>query len=890
MPRGERKTALLVLALLAGALLITWILGAVVAEHRARTRGVGSGSGPAPRREANLFGANVYLDQERSREEQERVLRLTREAGLYWVRQRFAWKDIEPSPGEYSWEKWDAIVYLVGQYGLDLLAVLDTSPTWAHSRGPDTSPPDSPGAFADFAGRFAERYRGRILHYQLWDEPNIYPHWGERYASPREYLELLKLAYARVKAADGRNRVILAGLAPTVEHSEWNQSDVDYLAELYRLGGRNYFDIIAAKPYGFWTGPEDRRVDPRILNFSRAILLRETAVRNGDGQKPIWAVEFGWNALPAAWRGRPSPWGSDSEERQARRTALAMERARDEWTWLGAMMLPGLHLPGEPEDPRQGFGLVNGDFSPRPAYQAVQAVARATQEMAARPSGVSESQLPYYGALSLLAAALALLSWQLVRQGSRLPWARWSDWYVNLGQGWGTALLALAFLLFYGLPWPPLSLAALVWFGYLAYLRLDLALYLTIFSLPFYLYPKTYGSIALSIPEITVLSCSLLWLWRGRRTMVGRLRHPAAALRGLLSAMRPRAFPMLALAFLALGVLSLGVTSSLRLSLRELRVNVLEPVLLYFLMVSTWREERQVVSAVKALVAGGAVVATYGLYQWLFTGDVITAEGVRRMLATYRSPNNLGLYLERIIPWSLALAWSAGRWRKIYLGALGSLGLALFLTFSVGAWLGAAGGLFAVGLFLFKGRKALATVLILGLLAGGLALPIVRVERVISHLSFRQETTTFLRLQVWQASANMIRDHPLLGVGLDGFLEQYRTRYIRPEAWKEPNLSHPHNLILEFWVNLGVPGVVILVLFLWGFYRRASHVYHEVPPEGEGRAMLLGAMGAMTAAVVHGLVDRFYFGAPDLAYVFFVTLTVVELSSSRRAPETGPLI
>ncbi|MBI4759068.1 MAG: O-antigen ligase family protein, partial [Chloroflexi bacterium] len=306
--------------------------------------------------------------------------------------------------------------------------------------------------------------------------------------------------------------------------------------------------------------------------------------------------------------------------------------------------------------------------------------------------------------------------------------------------------------------------------------------------------------------------------------------------------------------------------------------NVLEPVLLYFLLVSTWREERQVASAVKALVAGGAVVATYGLYQWLFTGDVITAEGVRRMLATYRSPNNLGLYLERIIPWSLALAWSAGRWRKIYLGALGSLALALFLTFSVGAWLGAAGGLFATSLFLFKGRKALATVLILGLLAGGLALPILRVERVISHLSFRQETTTFLRLQVWQASANMIRDHPLLGVGLDGFLEQYRTRYIRPEAWKEPNLSHPHNLILELWVNLGVPGVVILVLFLWGFYRRASHLYHRVP-EGEGRAMLLGAMGAMTAAMAHGLVDRFYFGAPDLAYVFFLALAVVEMAT-----------
>ena len=37
----------------------------------------------------------------------------------------------------------------------------------------------------------------------------------------------------------------------------------------------------------------------------------------GDQAKPVWAVEMGWNALPANWKGNASPWGTDSEAQQA---------------------------------------------------------------------------------------------------------------------------------------------------------------------------------------------------------------------------------------------------------------------------------------------------------------------------------------------------------------------------------------------------------------------------------------------------------------------------------------------------------------------------------------------------------------------------------------------
>ena len=74
-----------------------------------------------------------------------------------------------------------------------------------------------------------------------------------------------------------------------------NYSEILFLRGLYEIGANKYFDIVAAKPYGMWTGPEDRTVNSGALNFSRLILLRVMKrARYGDAAKPIWAVEMGW--------------------------------------------------------------------------------------------------------------------------------------------------------------------------------------------------------------------------------------------------------------------------------------------------------------------------------------------------------------------------------------------------------------------------------------------------------------------------------------------------------------------------------------------------------------------------------------------------------------------
>jgi putative inorganic carbon (HCO3(-)) transporter len=125
----------------------------------------------------------------------------------------------------------------------------------------------------------------------------------------------------------------------------------------------------------------------------------------------------------------------------------------------------------------------------------------------------------------------------------------------------------------------------------------------------------------------------------------------------------------------------------------------------------------------------------------------------------------------------------------------------------------------------------------------------------------------------------MIKDHPWTGVGLDNFLYAYRGRYIRPEAWQEPSLSHPHNIVLDFWSRLGVLGLAAGVWLQVAFWRIAVRLFRRAgQTSGASLPLLIGLMGAMGATLAHGLVDQTYF-LIDLAYAFMLTIGLVALLS-----------
>lgn len=385
-----RLYALATLLIILAALLTSTVHADLVASRRAHVAG---DARTIPDTDVNPYGANFFLTREVEPWKRDKTLQMAADAGIGWVKQQFAWEEVEPRrKGEYidpvskgsSWAKFDEIVAACEAHGLRIVARLDRPPDWSRQ---DNSykerPPDDYQDYGDYVYAFVERYRGRIEYIQVWNEPNVFPEWGNQPVDPEAYVELLKVAYRRAKEANPNVRVLSAPLAITLgephpEPGKWrSMSDLDYLEAMYRAGAKAYFDIYSANAFGMDRPPEDPP-DPNVLNFQRVVLHRRIMVAYGDTHKAVWFNEFGWNAAPADMAPDLLTWRRVDEAQQAEYTVRAVEMARSEWPWAGVFMIWYFRQVGNisPERADYYFRMVDTDFAPRPLYSAVQAAAR----------------------------------------------------------------------------------------------------------------------------------------------------------------------------------------------------------------------------------------------------------------------------------------------------------------------------------------------------------------------------------------------------------------------------------------------------------------------------------------------------------------------------------
>ena len=332
----------------------------------------------------NPFGINTFLEQEVEPQKLELAVRMIRAAGFHWIRQEFPWEDIEHSGrGDFwdhkwnqsAWDKYDRIVDVAGQYGVQVIARLDHPPAWTRADGDlrgTRCPPDDLQDFGNFVHAVVSRYKGKVRYYQIWNEPNVYPEWGEQAVDAAGYVRLLQVAYERAKEADPDCVILCAGLAQTLETGPKNLSDLVYLQQMYDAGVKGYFDIMGVMAYGLWTGPGDHRASPELTNFSRPQMIRDIMVRNGDADKPVWATEVGWDALPADFTG-PAVYGRVTLEQQARYAVQAYQRAQEEWPWMGVMNYWFFKRATDTESDQAFyyFRMLEPDFAPLPVYDAV---------------------------------------------------------------------------------------------------------------------------------------------------------------------------------------------------------------------------------------------------------------------------------------------------------------------------------------------------------------------------------------------------------------------------------------------------------------------------------------------------------------------------------------
>ncbi|MDQ6695533.1 MAG: O-antigen ligase family protein [Chloroflexota bacterium] len=491
----------------------------------------GAPSQPVEHTEGSQLGVNTFLEKEVDPQNITRTFQMLRDGGFHYIRQGFAWNDIEISgkgdfadtrnPGHIvsSWEKYDRVVDLAQSYGIEIIARLDSPPVWARMPGDDVDefrkgPPAKNSDYADFVSAVVSRYKGKIKYFQIWNEPNLYGEWGGHAVSPKEYTDLLHAAHDAAKKANPDAVIVSAALAPTAEDSLKNLSDVLFLEGMYHEGAAPYFDIMSTMIYGLGYPPTDRRTDLKRLNFSRPILLHEVMTRNGDVRKPIWISEYAWLSLPAGWEEQrnsapdkkvwgENTWGQSVDEAtQARWEVEGIERARREWPWLGVINVWYFREPDpNPKQPANFFAIVRPDFTPRPAYTALKE--HSAEFSSARVPAVKS--LPnalgfplLYGLFGLLTLSSgALWASGLVRWTGAVmavPRGRYSEAVQERARN-GAVVLGMALLvgLYYKTDSIPFMVACLGAWWVLAFLKPSTGLAAVVFTIPFFWYQKDIG-------------------------------------------------------------------------------------------------------------------------------------------------------------------------------------------------------------------------------------------------------------------------------------------------------------------------------------------------------------------------------------------------------------
>ncbi len=317
----------------------------------------------------------------------QRDLALIRAMGFGWVKQGFAWRDIETlEKGKYDWWRPDFIVDAAEAAGLDLLIRLDRQPFWTQPAGTppmENRPPERLQDFGDFCGAVAGRYRGRIRAYQVWNEPNLSREWGDQAPDPAAYTALLRTCFEAIKAADPAALVISAGLAPTGTQPPVAMPPTDFLAGMYAAGAAPYFDVLGVNAPGYKAPPElapaeaaasDAYGGGRWFAFRYVEDQRAIMVREGDGAKQVAILEMGWTLDPV----NPAyAWHAVTEAEQADYLVRAYQYAAEHWSpWIG--LITAIYIADydwRPETHEQyWWAIVLPDGTPRLAYEALRAM------------------------------------------------------------------------------------------------------------------------------------------------------------------------------------------------------------------------------------------------------------------------------------------------------------------------------------------------------------------------------------------------------------------------------------------------------------------------------------------------------------------------------------
>jgi len=405
----------------------------------------------------------------------------------------------------------------------------------------------------------------------------------------------------------------------------------------------------------------------------------------------------------------------------------------------------------------------------------------------------------------------------------------------------------------------------LIPFVFLVWFKPKYALWLTLILIPAYQIKGIIYNIPVTLLELMILSLFLIYCSRNiKRTkeFIQNLKNWQWAI----------------LIWLIIATLAMFISPDIRAGAGVWRAYFVEPILLLIVFLDLIKTKQDLKLILLAFISSTLIVSIYAFYQkflgqGIWSTEVWGQPQVLRITGFFPHSNFLGLYLGPLFFLGLGYISSYIKNKKITICCILLLFVITFLCLiyarSEATILAVLSGLFFLGLIIKSSQKYTIVFLLIVLLLI-FSFPVSR-NYFVQKVGL-QDLSGQLRFNIWQGAVGLIKEKPILGVGLDGYerlVSDYQKRFYDPytgELISVETHPYPHNLYLTLWLELGLLGLIVFIWILIKFFKQGFK-------QLEKKETIIGAsiMAAMVVILVHGLADTPYF-KNDLAILFWLII------------------
>jgi hypothetical protein len=235
-----------------------------------------------------------------------------------------------------------------------VLAILTYNAPWT---GREWNDPPEPAQFVPYAQATVRHFKDRIKYWEICNEPDEKLYWTKQ-DGMQAYTRLLKSVYPAIKKEDPTSLVLMGAPSSYLSAS---------LNQIYRNGGKEYFDIVNVHPF-----PDPKRAGAmeELEGIHKAV--RKVMEKYQDGEKDIWWTEIGTPGLKHP--DNTNGWWNGIGTTEKQQADWVEKIYAEPLKWKGVKKIfwaffRDTHFFNSGVD---YFGLIARDFEKKPAYTSYQ--------------------------------------------------------------------------------------------------------------------------------------------------------------------------------------------------------------------------------------------------------------------------------------------------------------------------------------------------------------------------------------------------------------------------------------------------------------------------------------------------------------------------------------